>query len=86
MPQGQAWPGRVCSGSVALPPHPPYPPDLSVSLLGHGLLAGVKPMELTEEAMRTYVRENAGKAFEHMVEAANADRAAAGLCTIEELK
>jgi len=48
--------------------------------------AGVKPMELTEEAMRTYVRENAGKAFEHMVEAANADRAAAGLCTIEELK
>lgn len=48
--------------------------------------AGMTPEDLTEERMRTFIRENAGKAFEFMVDVANDDRKAAGLTTVEEVK
>jgi beta-phosphoglucomutase-like phosphatase (HAD superfamily) len=48
--------------------------------------AGVTAADLTEEAKVAFIRENAGKAFEHMVEVADKDRKTAGLSTIAECK
>jgi len=48
--------------------------------------AGITAKDLTEEAKVAFIRENAGKAFEHMVEVADKDRKTAGLSTIAECK
>jgi hypothetical protein len=48
--------------------------------------AGITAAALTEEAKVAFIRENAGKAFEHMVEVADKERKAAGLSTIAECK
>ena len=51
----------------------PYFPEASVAYL-------------SEECMRTYVRDNAGKAFEFMVDVVEEDRKKAGLPSIEEVR
>ena len=51
----------------------PYFPEASVEYL-------------SEECMRTYVRNNAGKAFEFMVDVVEEDRKKAGLPAIEEVR
>jgi HAD superfamily hydrolase (TIGR01509 family) len=51
----------------------PYFPEASVEYL-------------SEERMKTYVRDNAGKAFEFMVDVVEEDRAKAGLPPIEEAR
>jgi len=46
----------------------------------------VKVEDLTDDYMNEFIRENAGKAFEFMVEKCNRDRAAAGLSPLEEVR
>ena len=48
-----------------------------------GAIAGVAPDQL-EGLMPEFIRDNAGKAFEFMVENVNKNRKEAGLCTVEE--
>lgn len=50
------------------------------------VFAGVTPEDITDAARETFIRENAGKAFEFMVEKVDEDRAAQGLNTVAECK
>lgn len=49
-------------------------------------LVGEKSEIMTDDAMRAFSRANAGKPFEFMVEQCDADRAAAGPCSVEECR
>eukprot|EP00976_Prorocentrum_cordatum_P030092 612306-Prorocentrum_minimum.AAC.5 len=46
--------------------------------------ASITPAEINAAAMADFIRNNAGKAFEHMVEVVDEERKAAGLGSIAE--